>query len=234
MTLLHPSLQLFSCVQTIEDALLALSPPPLSIDVSIVSQSVTIRHDHDLTLSTINSSLKDAGFDIAETPAEHSSSGFRATENTFDLLLGQQSRHLAQCMSCQADIPHIAVESITSSHKSSFDTGQLPSRQAAPIEQGPYSLLLSVGGMTCAACSVTVTRLVSEIYGVLDVAVDLIGHSAKVVIENRKLSEIVVETIEDAGYDAQVVRLESVSGGTDHPSTGVRKISLRVDGMFCQ
>jgi copper chaperone CopZ len=104
-----------------------------------------------------------------------------------------------------------------------------------PEHGGPYDLLLSVGGMTCAACTSTVTRLLSEIGGVSNVAVDLIGHSAKLTIEEKNLVEVVVETIEDSGYDADVVKTQPCSNKTvDGNLVAPRAISLRVDGMFCQ
>ena len=52
----------------------------------------------------------------------------------------------------------------------------------------------------CAACSNTLTCLLSEVDGVSDVVVDLVGHSARVVVDSQKLTPTVVETIGDAGF----------------------------------
>lgn len=87
--------------------------------------------------------------------------------------------------------------------------------------------------MTCAACSNTLTRLLSEVDGVTDVAVDLMGHSARVVVESRGLTLVVVETIEGAGFDAEVVKVESLVQAPAR-QTAARTVSLKVDGMYCE
>lgn len=204
---------------------MALDPPPLSIDVSIVSQSVTVHHDTGLASSDITSSIDDAGFDIVRSPPVESNS---LAANISDLLLGRHGKHIAQCTSCQAGEFHVTEHSAKqklSPHIQSILT---------PNEAGPFRLLLSVGGMTCASCSSTITRLVSEIDGASDVAVDLMGHSAKVIINRQKISEIVLQTIEDAGFEAEVVKLEPISDRPAQRTSSTRTVSLRVDGMFCQ
>ena len=100
-------------------------------------------------------------------------------------------------------------------------------------EQGPATLSLSIGGMTCAACSNTLTRLLSEVDGVSDAVVDLMGHSARVVVESQKLTSVVVETVEDAGFEAEVVKTEPLIKAPTQEIT-TRTMSLRVDGMYCQ
>lgn len=105
-------------------------------------------------------------------------------------------------------------------------------------ENGPYTVLMSIQGMTCASCSTTITRLVSELDDVEDVNVNLLGNSASVVVQHRKVIDAVVEVIEDAGYDATVTSVEPVKrspsrmGSKTQSST--RTVSLQVDGMFCQ
>ena len=87
--------------------------------------------------------------------------------------------------------------------------------------------------MTCAACSNTLTRLLSEVDGVSGVVVDLIGHSARVVVDSQKLTPAVIETIEDAGFDAEVIKAEPLVKVLTQETT-VRTVSLNVDGMHSQ
>ncbi|EIW61331.1 uncharacterized protein TRAVEDRAFT_162417, partial [Trametes versicolor FP-101664 SS1] len=63
-----------SCVKTIQDALAALSPAPSVVDVSIVTQSVTVKHPRTLSLEDIKSALDTAGYDVLSTPTDKSSS----------------------------------------------------------------------------------------------------------------------------------------------------------------
>ncbi|KAI0080885.1 heavy metal translocatin [Panus rudis PR-1116 ss-1] len=102
--------------------------------------------------------------------------------------------------------------------------------------EGPFRAILSVGGMTCASCSNTITRLCSEIAGVSDVAVDLIGKSASAIIEKKDLTDKLVETIEHAGYDAEVIEVSSLGNersDTETEHIGPRTVTLKVDGMTC-
>ena len=69
--------------------------------------------------------------------------------------------------------------------------------------------------------------------GVSDAVVDLMGHSARVVVDLQKLTPTVIETIEDAGFDTEVVKAEPLVKAPTQ-ETAVRTISLKVDGMHSQ
>ena len=98
--------------------------------------------------------------------------------------------------------------------------------------EGPFRVTLSIGGMTCSSCSATVTALVSDLQGVSDVTVNFLGKSATVIVEHRNLVDIVAETVKDAGYEAEVISVESL-GVLDHDSPTNRSIAISIDGMFC-
>ena len=55
---------LLSCVQTIEDALATLMPPPYSVNISIVLQSIRVRHNLKLDRETVKLAIESAGFNI--------------------------------------------------------------------------------------------------------------------------------------------------------------------------
>lgn len=97
---------------------------------------------------------------------------------------------------------------------------------------GPYHVTLSVGGMTCAACTNTVTGLASDIPGVSDAVVNLIGKSATATVAKKDIADQLAEAIEDAGYEVEIVTLEPVGLG-HHVVSGPRVVSLRIEGMFC-
>lgn len=113
---------------------------------------------------------------------------------------------------------------------------KIGSETASP--DGPYIVLLAIDGMTCASCSSTITRLVSELDNVSDVNVNLLGNSASVVVQRKDAVDAVVDVIEDAGYGATVTSVESVkkssSEGNSKAQYTSRTVSLQVDGMFCQ
>ncbi|KAH9844171.1 heavy metal translocatin [Rhodofomes roseus] len=100
--------------------------------------------------------------------------------------------------------------------------------------EGPQRVTLSVGGMTCAACLNTVTDVLKGLPGVTDPMVNLLGASATLVVGSKDITPQVVEAIEDAGYEAEVISTEPVNSENDKAlEVGPRTVALRVDGMFC-
>ncbi|KAJ5993333.1 hypothetical protein N7451_009057 [Penicillium sp. IBT 35674x] len=63
-TFLLSNLHCASCVSNIEETLFRLAPRPSSVDLSIVSQTVTVHHHPSLPESTLSRALYDAGFEI--------------------------------------------------------------------------------------------------------------------------------------------------------------------------
>ena len=105
-----PRLTPLSCVRTIELALSALEPAPISVDVSIVYQSVSLRHPPGLSRARIHAALDDAGFDLLSesTPPTH------------------RPQHVQQCSLCQRsqDKPSTpSSESADPPHKITLSVG---------------------------------------------------------------------------------------------------------------
>lgn len=174
--------------------------------------------------------IEQAGFDVEPPISQGSPTANRRASLSRSLssfVAAKQSKHIAQCSLCQSGTAHANVITQPVPEK-------IPEDSEPPAEgQGTATLSLSIGGMTCAACSNTLTRLLSEVDGVSDVVVDLMGHSARVVVDSQRLTPVVVETIEDAGFEAEVVKTESLIKVSTQ-ETATRTISLRVDGMHCQ
>ena len=98
----------------------------------------------------------------------------------------------------------------------------------------PHRLKLSVGGMTCASCITAITEALSQLSGVRDVSVSLLGHSATVILDNNAIVGDVLETIEVIGYEATVESLQSLnSGTTTRKMDESLHVTLSVSGMTC-
>ena len=108
-----------------------------------------------------------------------------------------------------------------------------PKKPTDTQKGGPQRVQLSIDGMTCAACSNTVTGLLSDIPGVSEVVVNLLGKSATAVIADPDLAPQLVEAINDAGYEAEIVNMQPLVDNYEQDNTGPRTVSLRVEGMFC-
>ena len=213
-----------SCVRTIQDTLQVLVPSPNSIHVSIISQCVTVHHPIGLSPLTITEAIQDAGFDVGDT------TGTDQLRPSDTLDSPSRSRkaavHLEQCRFCQQEL------------KSALDASIQPltSETTATRMDGPLRLTLSVGGMTCAACSSTVTQLLSEEDGLTDVSVNLMGNSATLVVKSNELITVVKDVIESAGYEASLVGVEPLQVTPDavESAHGQRAVALRIEGMFCE
>jgi Cu+-exporting ATPase len=180
-----------------------------------------------LARETIELAVESAGFDI-EPPAPHDSTVATKRESISSFFTAKRSKHIAQCLHCQSGETHPQVVTQPPVAEKIEEISGGPTE-----EQGPVALSLSIGGMTCAACSNTLTRLLSEVDGVSDVVVDLMGHSARVVVDSQRLASAVIETIGDAGFDGEVVKTEPIDKMQTQETTS-RTISLKVDGMHCQ
>lgn len=140
-------------MHTIEETLSALRPRPTSIHVSIVSQSVTVTHDKDLSPRLIKQEIEDAGFDIATTPLAGPSrlpdSSFTSSSN------GRRQRHVEQCSMCRSELDgdHAHGESqapLAGSSPEKYDGSRTIAIPTTAEEPQAFHLTLSVGGMTCA------------------------------------------------------------------------------------
>lgn len=237
-----------SCVRTIEEALSALSPAPTAIDISIVSQSVVLQHPQGLTSSAIQATLEYAGFDVSSDPTlvsqEKGAVGLRTSlsSGVSQILSANRRKHIQQCSLCQEEGALSAFDPLVTLDRHivgkdvlSPDTIPIGGALGTERSEGPFRLTLSVGGMSCSSCSGTITKMVAGIDGVAEVAVSLLSKSATVIIDNKELVNVVVETVEDCGFQAEVMSVESTAVDSSHDAAfGPRTVALRVQGMFCQ
>jgi len=193
---------IFSCVTTIEECLLTLSPRPLSVQVSIALRSVTVHHFKALSPRAIRYAIEDAGFDVIQNPSE---------------------------VTIASSASQYSVEEKVDKHP---DVSLTPPISAADV--GPFFATFSVGGMTCSACSNAITCTISELAGVSKVTVSVLERFATAVIERKELADVVCEAVDDCGFEAQVISVESVNATDVTNQINTRTVSLRVDGMFCQ
>jgi Cu+-exporting ATPase len=123
----------------------------------------------------------------------------------------------------------------STTHHETAEKHSIVYSETVPPSDGAFRVSMSVGGMTCSACSTSITRALSELTGVSEVAVDVIGKSASIVVDRRELADIAAETIEDCGFEAKVVSIDPLkpSLATDE-TRGLRTVSLQINGMFCR
>ncbi|KAL2187596.1 ATPase, P type cation/copper-transporter [Thermothelomyces heterothallicus CBS 203.75] len=91
---------------------------------------------------------------------------------------------------------------------------------------------LAIGGMTCAACSSTITRELRKKDWVKDITVNLLTNSASADIEGRANVDKLVEAIEDLGYDATLDTVINLA--QEAAEERRRTVEIRVDGLYCE
>ena len=114
-----------------------------------------------------------------------------------------------------------------------------PTKCPQPSEPKIYDVTLSVEGMTCVSCVVAITKALQDLTFVNIAQVDLMTNSAKVrIMGPDTLVKILVETIEDIGYEATVTECEllKVKGPktqTEEASKKKYEAILAIGGMTC-
>lgn len=76
---------------------------------------------------------------------------------------------------------------------------------ATPVAAATQTVTLSVPGMTCAVCPITVKKALSRVEGVSKTEVTFEKREAKVTFDDAKTSaQALTKATEDAGYPASV------------------------------
>ena len=196
--------------------------------------------------------MANAGFDVLISTSPPGT-GNKSEMNEF--FAGKPKKHLEQCTLCQEEDfrsdfdaklsfdqhgDNLCPDPEISSLHVSEAKAVVGADRKSPIlsidnnHAGPFRVTLSVGGMTCASCSGTITKMVSDIQGVSEVAVSLLGKAATVIVDHEKLVDIVVETVEDCGFSVEVIDVVPLGALEEDSASGPRTVALRIDGMFCQ
>jgi Cu+-exporting ATPase len=249
---LIPNLHCPTCVGHVTTLIQELDPDAVIRNISIVNHIVTIVHGSHTPISSIQSALTSNGYEIfdiiRDTPSYHEAANSavdssrlrkavqrwtprrpsQVDERSRLLQVDERARslHDANCQMCAAYSGDEQLEVVT------------------PVENAPLLVAtVSIEGMTCSSCVGNVTKTLQGIPGVERADVSLIGHSASVHFrddENESLAERLVEAVEDAGYDAQLMDVQpqtsplDTSQESDQANAATsRTVSVKIEGMHC-
>ncbi|KAH9775615.1 putative copper-transporting ATPase HMA5 [Citrus sinensis] len=85
-------------------------------------------------------------------------------------------------------------------------TPKYPKVVSGPVKSCSRAILLSVKGMTCSACAVSIEKAIKRLPGIHDAVVD--------VLNNRAQEETILKAIEDVGFKATLVPGEKIEKST--------------------
>jgi Cu+-exporting ATPase len=158
----------------------------------------------------------------------------------------QSSKHLENCELCrleaegkyddskspQSDVDEFDQKSMT---KAMLDKPSLPLVVVDSTDsESVWQASLAIGGMTCAACVVTITEGLEKNAWIKKVAVNLISNSATVDFTGEGHKDDLVENIEGMGYDAVVDNIVDMKAQATEVQTVHRTVEILVDGMYCE
>jgi len=98
-----------------------------------------------------------------------------------------------------------------------------------------WRAVLSIGGMTCASCTGSVSRGLEELQFVESVAIDLLTNSGTVIFTGKEHLDEIVEKVEDLGYECTVQEcVPDIERSGEAQVDQSRSVRLSITGMFCE
>lgn len=145
---------------------------------------------------------------------------------------GHHLEHCKECRNAQAE------GGVRSSFESALDrtSSHAPSRRSLETD-GIRKTIVSIEGKTCASCTTSITSTLESHPSVLSAEISLLSSSG--VIRHRTIlpSSEVVEIIEDAGFDAQIICGSDVSPipivKTEQFVQDLVRSTFMIEGMTC-
>jgi P-type Cu+ transporter len=195
---------------------------------------VTVCHPTALSHLVIREAIQDAGFHIADTTAAGHVQPSESLNSSHSRSC-KAKNYLEQCQVCQDKLNSgVEIDKVAKPSTAPADSPQqtpfqdcLP--QAAATNGTDYS-----GGMTCASCITAITEALSQLSGVRDVSVSLLGHSATAILDNNVIVGDILEVIQVIGYEADVESLQPLNSvTTTRKMDGSLHVTLSVGGMTC-
>jgi Cu+-exporting ATPase len=247
-TILIRNLHCASCLSHIQNALGALRLVPLSITADYASHELTVIHSPEHWGNEISRALSEAAFEVvglrtenefgrviyeqhegrassggpAPTLSQRTStiSSHQTTPALLPLYVNNEElneKHMEHCLSCQnsgeKDLSKDFVVSIS--------------------EPQHFTATLSIAGMTCAACILSITEGVQQLDFLEDVSVSLLTNSAAVTFAGQKDDiSLIIERIEDRGFDCDIENIVEI-GGQKANESAERTVMIKIAGLFC-
>ncbi|SPO22676.1 related to CCC2 - copper resistance-associated P-type ATPase [Ustilago trichophora] len=144
-------------------------------------------------------------------------------------------KHVQVCEACRAGVSHEHASLLSQSN--GIDPSSGVKQCAADDADERVLATFSVAGMTCASCAQSITKAVQAETSILvhSIQVNVMSASATVITHPSAVDKV-AETIDNAGFEVQLIKTEPVPRPRKHGNVGsdsqwVGKLS--VQGMTC-
>ncbi|KAK5550305.1 hypothetical protein LTR46_011693 [Exophiala xenobiotica] len=252
-TVLINNVHCASCLSYIHKVLSTLQPAPLTITANYISHEVTIVHFPDHSATDIARALSDAAFEVQSVQTEDESGHIIYEQDLVQTdqewleqaaqMLSEQASTLSRYQTAahhefrddpgyQLDEKHLDHCVLCQKANEKAETSQdvivnIPEAQK-------FTATLSITGMTCAACILSINEGLQGLQFLTDVSVSLLTNSATVSFTGPKDNiDQIVERIEDRGYDCHVESIVGVGQLQQTKQLVERTTMIRIAGMFC-
>lgn len=169
----------------------------------------------------------------------------KSSNNSNALNTNLRNKHLQNCEACRMEAGenasisktqtgelHDAQHAMTAGNKSRLPLVVVGSEEET---QSTWKASVAIGGMTCAACAVSIKEELEKKQWIKEVVVNLISNSATVQFIGEEHKDDLVESIEDIGFDAvidSIVDLRETK--TPKIQSLQRTVDIKLDGMYCE
>lgn len=250
-----------SCVAAIRSLLAETYGDQIKwVSPNLVTSVVTVEHQSTMPgiVQSMAKTLEDVGFDVCAvdsscdsaddsvTVVDHGEGNLIAPQegSAFDVfswlwkskastsIEAARAAHLKNCESCRNGEDHNDPSREHSPSRPPTIPAALEGIVTSDVAStGPWRATLSVGGMTCAVCTNTITREMEKLPWVSKTTVNLVANSAVVDFIEPNRAQDIVEGISDLGYDATLDKVQDL--GQASKNTDARELEIQIDGIFC-
>lgn len=261
---LVPNIHCPSCVSHLGDSLSNLNPQPLSISHSIVNHTLTISHSTALKVEDIATAIEAAGYDVfsaISNPLSDTVTLAEMGDGEIQDFLGvfldralqrwksrgddpgeperKLKRHLENCELCRAKQSRLSVD--CEDAQASYAPSTRGDGQFVVVESSPsaelYEVSLLIEGMSCSSCVAKITEALKFKPWVKSIDVNLLTHSALLLVYGRLHTDEIVRAVTDLGYEASIERVgreDSPEVLANQPSAkDIWKAQYSIRGMTC-
>lgn len=230
------------------------------VSVSLITEEAKVNYDESkVSVGQLIEGIEDCGFDAKLLPNHIQKKGILkntapetlvTTFNIEGMTCGACSASSTEGVQALDGVLECSISLLTSSgsvkHVSSLlaesikstieDCGFDASIESSKIiskSTHQYVTLISVGGMTCGACSSSITEAVQAMDGVSEVSVSLITEEALINHEESVTPDLIKQTIEDCGFDANVKSSNPISNdlNSNNDDDNEDETSLQIFGI---
>ncbi|KAL4810026.1 E1-E2 ATPase-domain-containing protein [Aspergillus unguis] len=245
-----------SCVAYINQVLSAV-PGIADIDVSIFTHEVHVSHTQESSPLSIARILVHAAFEVHHVTTRDCA-GTVISDIDTDIGFSHEStlfaasplfppwrdslKHLANCDACKKEDREHSSASLDEKSKhlpltaqgAEFGHESEVTLAPSPKDVERYHARISIGGMSCASCSNSITSEVSQLEFVENITVALLSNSATVTYHGpRSNVEEIVEQIEDMGFEASLDEVTSINIETQQNQSSNYVAEISIGGMTC-